>query len=201
MFLGAMLFASKPAAASCAGFTAFFTDVGCNGGGSYWFSDGVRWRGYGGHATLRVASGASATAGATAEILEQTSQLPAGLIQNGDSLIIEYGALKSNTVSTTTSSILLGATTATSETVVWTLPVPATTNAVVITKAVLTRVNATTIRRSTILGGAPYAQTASYPSDITVANMDSTALYLGLMFSNSGSETTTSKFCYMGLRT
>lgn len=184
--------ATKPSPVGEHGLHVYISDVGI-GGGSVWYSDGLRWRAVGGKVTLLKRITATATsASGTEQIAEQTPIMPAGLIQTSDTIRTVLSVQKSGTGVATTTSLRLGTAGTIADTAVWALANPAAANRTFATVIELIRVDATTIRGSGLIAAGVYAQGGAFPADVTVANMDSSALYLTLGFLN-GTETTACK--------
>ena len=200
--LGSFAWASRPSATAHAGATIYVTNIGCGGGGSYWYSDGVRWRAKGGRVTLLSRTTNTATAAAAEEIMEQCSALPLAAWQTGDVLRLRSACQKSSNAATTTVRVRVGSLGTTGDTEAFSLAAPSTTNTNAPNLIELVRVNATTVRRCGQIAVSPYQQlTGTYPADITVTDLDTIAAYISLTYSNTGSETTTSKYCTMELIT
>lgn len=78
---------ARPSAATYTARTLFVTDVGI--GGSYWFSDGVKWRPVGGRVTVKNLITSISNSGAP-KIVMDFATLPAGLVSDGDVLEVFY---------------------------------------------------------------------------------------------------------------
>lgn len=94
--------ATRPEAAVYPGMVARLSDVGI--GGSFWYSDGVRWRALG-RVFLPVTTNDSV--GNTNQVVGQ-ALIPAGLIQAGDQIRTRWSALKSGTAQTATLGLYMG---------------------------------------------------------------------------------------------
>jgi len=136
------LWADRPAATGAGGMVIYITDVGV--GGSYWVSDGVRWRVVGGSVTLINKSGTTAT-GATAYQLLMSAAIPAGLLQAGDRLQAEWLNIKSAASETFARALRFGVLNTFGDQYIVSNSQPATTNLMVFETHGIRRSSATTI--------------------------------------------------------
>jgi hypothetical protein len=200
-FLGSVTWANKPSATAVAGASIYVTDIGAGGGGSYWYSDGVRWRAVGGKVSLMKSTTATSVSfSADAQVAEQSPIIRAGAIQANDTLRVILSIQKSAGAATTVTSLHLGSAGTKDDAVIWQASQPAGASRSMTTAIEIMRVSATTVRTSGLNTAAVYAQGTTLPADVTVSSMDSTALYLTLSFQNA-SETTACKTISMELLT
>jgi len=170
----------------------FFTDVGI--GGSYWDYLGGRWRPQARSVTLRNLV-SSISHNSSAKIVISETTLPAGLLQDGDVLAVDYLKTKEGgTSDTEATDILLGATSGTLGTsLALTTSALATTTQQVASRFMYRRESATVIRPISITGPQGIGSSTGAPAGaITVPNMDSQATYLqisGDMTTGGGAET------------
>jgi hypothetical protein len=184
---------SNRAAVVAAGLTtAFFTDVGI--GGTYYDYVGSKWRPQSRRAVLKnLVSSLSHNSGPKIVISEAT--LLPGLLQDGDSLVVEYIKTKEGgTTDTETTDFLVGATSGTLGTsLALTTGALSTITQQVASRYVFRRESATTIRPISITGPQGIGSSTAAPAGvITVPNMDSQTTYLqisGDMTTGGGAET------------
>lgn len=81
---GTYTWATKPLPSALTG-QIFISDVGI--GGSYWYSDGSKWRPVGGRVTLRNTI-VDVTNNGAAKVVMDYATLPAGLVADGDVLMV-----------------------------------------------------------------------------------------------------------------
>lgn len=175
----AYTWATLPAASAQVGAMALVTDIN---GGTFFRSNGTRWKPYNNVAALKLLGDRVTMTGATEVVLAQVA-LPAGILQNGDGLRIRQSLSKSSTSETATLRLRLGTFGTTGDTTIW-------SNASIATVAISAGYDLAFKRKAAteiIKTGSgstmqPFAgvSTAVYPSPVTVANMDSSDLFLSL---------------------
>lgn len=206
-YLGQFLWANKPAATAVPGATIYVTNFGASGGGSYWYSDGVRWRASGNCVRVYSSIAPAATSSGTEQVLHQSSLIPADGIQNGDTIRIKFSGQKSAGVATETMSLRIGTTSgsgATADSLAYSFSQPSGASTTIATQQDVMRASATVIRPLNISTAAPWQQTTlAYPSDSSaLANSLATvAQYLSVCFASTGSETITTAFCTIEILT
>ena len=183
-----ILYANLPAAGANTWRIYMVTDIGI--GGSLWFSDGSRWKPVGGRVTLDVANTLPVVTG-TVETITHQYTIPAGLLQDGDVLVLERHDNKSAAVETLTSRARLGTTGTTADALISANGGAATDYALL---SKLMRTSNTVLTVLTIGANSqwksPYTQLTAGDS-VTVPNMQSNNLILSqTMVLSVGAETT-----------
>lgn len=182
---GAYLWADRPSAVGRAGDIIFITNIGPNGTGSYWYSDGVRWRLVNNASVVyNMESDLTLVAGLTTPQLWAQMTLPAGVLSQRDLLVITLGATKSPTAGTMTHAYYVGAGGSTpwvSDAVLFS-NTPGFTNQGFGAKTEVERTSATTLRNRGVsaVNQFPGGSTIS-GLVVTVQNMDSQVLVLSLV--------------------
>lgn len=170
--------ATLPAASAVPKWCVFISDVGV--GGSYWFSDGSRWRPLGGRCTLKnLVTEISNSAGA--KIVLDSVLLPgAGLFVDGDVIRTEYTKQRAGgTSDTDATDIMIGTAAATLGTSVGlTNSGLATTNIEIDVRAAFRKVSATSVRPLSLTGSLGFGIGAAASVAATVPNMDTQDTYL-----------------------
>ncbi len=180
-YLGETTFASLPTASTVLTGSSFYvTNIG---GGAIFISNGTRWKPQNGRCNLYTLDTRFSFTGSATETVLGQILLPAGLLQNGDRLLIRATTSKSGTAETVTSQARFG----TAGTIADTSIVPGNSS---LSTTVRTncfdlqfqRVSATSIQKhgSSATLSLVSTSTTAYASPVTVSNMDSNAMYLSL---------------------
>lgn len=181
--------ASLPAPAAYTGI-ALVSDIG---GGSYWVSNGTIWYPLGNRVTLYDMAAANAQLCGTEKIMAQTL-IPAGLLKNRDKLRVTYTYIKSAAVETATHNFRFGLAGTIGDAGVAATTAPGAANISVGNVIEFQRASATTLQRlgNGVSGGYNGPGTTAFPAAVTVANMDTNAIYLSLTsVSSANAETYT----------
>lgn len=185
----ALLWANRPAASSVPGALRRFTDVGGGfpgpSGGAILWSNGNRWRPIDGAVPLdEIDTPNVGTNAATEQQLNPNHVvIPAGLLQDYDQLMVELMLSKAGTGDTATFRLRFGPLGTTADPVIATINGPAGTEQSLNTQMRFKRMSATTVQ---YMGnpdprlGLAGASTSLPPAAVTVANMDSTPMYLSV---------------------
>lgn len=186
--IGPFAFAALPLASACPGITARVSDVG-GSTGSLWVSDGVRWKPMNGSVQLHVAP-SRATMRGTGEVILGGVLVPAGVFQNRDRLELKMSFSKSGTSETATAKLRVGTAGTTSDTLIVSSSLLATTNISAESKLKYRRESATSIQKlgnsATFTGVEGAVTTGAFPAANTVANMDTSGVYFSIIGSMSG---------------
>lgn len=169
--------AARPSPITFATRTLFVTDVGI--GGSYWYSDGTKWRPVGGRVTVKNLTTSISNSGAPRVVMDFAT-LPAGLVSDGDILEVLY--LKERTGGTSdtdATDLLIGtvSTTAGTSTGLATSAL-ATTTVQLSVYAAVRKESSTTLRPCTIPGGVGLGGNTTANAVATVPNMDTQTTFL-----------------------
>lgn len=193
-YIGAFTWALKPSATAVAGATAYFTDVGSGGGGSYWHSDGVIWRPIAScRMQWRTTGDTDARASATLAVFQQ-QLLPAGMLQAGLIARVFSHTIKSGTGVAGTQQIYMGTLGTTGDQqLLAAATVFASANKQLVTIYDIVRLTATSVRVVTTGSATPHTTTTLTTTDYTVADMDTNALYISMAVQNA-TETITNKY-------
>lgn len=183
--------ATIPAAASYTGVVIRLTDVGQ--GGSYWYSDGTRWRAVGGSYVIKGLTAPVTSDGTTTEAVIAQVAIPAGLYRTGDYLRVFSSFTKSGTADTHTSRWRFGTAGTTSDTVVNSVSQPATTTIQVGTHWALRAASNTSVTTASVLGGTGFGTSTTGPASVSSLNLASNTNYLSLTtdMTTGGIETAT----------
>lgn len=163
-------------------------------GGSYWYSDGTRWRPTSRVVLGRITAPSNGVAQTAAQLLAET-RIQAGVLQNGDMLHIYNVIGKSGTSDSVQRSIKIGATTGAinGTLLIGANTAPGGTSRSYGEELYLQRESSTSLR---VKGNGslslPFAGASTSPAatPITVANMDSQDVYLANTITmTSGAET------------
>jgi hypothetical protein len=169
--------AARPSAATYTARTLFVMDVGI--GGSYWFSDGVKWRPVGGRVTLKNLTTEVSNSGAP-KIVMDFATIPAGLVSDGDLIRIEYTKQRlGGTADTDATDIMVGTapTTLGTSTGLITSAL-ATTTVEIDVRAAYRKVSSTSVRPTSLLGAVGFGGATSASVAATVPNMDTQTTYI-----------------------
>lgn len=186
----AMLYAARPTpSATTAGRQIRFLDVGGGtgnfGGGNFLFDTGARWKPVNGNLTLDSVDTANSAVANTAEQNLNPNHIvvPAALIGNFDRLRLWVSMSKNGTVDTSLIQIKYGPLGTIADPVIATVSALATTNQSIGFLLEFKRLSATTIQKQ---GNASTdvsyngANAGAYPGPVTVANMDTTPMFLSI---------------------
>jgi len=159
------------------GRTVYISDVGV--GGSFWVSDGSRWRAVGGSYVLKNSVSNITNNGAPKVVMDYVA-IPIGLFKDGDILQIEWAKSRTGgTSDTDATDIMIGASATSPGTSVGLgTSALATTTIDLTARYRVRRESATSIRPMTISGSVGLGGTTSAISAATVPNMDSQQTYL-----------------------
>ena len=169
--------ATKPLASVLSG-QIFISDVGV--GGSYWYSDGSKWRPVGGRVTLKNTISPVTNNGSPKVILDYAT-LPAGLVADGDLLEVRYHKERTGGTSDTDATDIMHGYELVAGTCISTgmsTSALATTNISLTNQCLLRKDSATTLRPLTIGGGTGLGGSTSNYAAVTVSNMNSGQTYL-----------------------
>lgn len=169
--------ATKPLASVLTG-QIFVSDVGV--GGSYWYSDGSKWRPVGGRVTLKNTISPVTNNGSPKVILDYAT-LPAGLVADGDLLDVRYHKERTGGTSDTDATDIMHGYELVAGTCISTgmsTSALATTNISLTNQCLLRKESATTLRPLTIGGGTGLGGSTSNYAVVTVSNMNSGQTYL-----------------------
>lgn len=164
-----------------------FTDIGAGdagtGGGNVMYWSGTKWKPIGSNILLDAIDTPNvAVANASEQQLNPNHQLlPAGLIQNGDRLLILLSVSKDNTAETCTVRLRFGPLGTVADPVIATIASLAGALQTLGCQLEFKRTSATTLQKegnadTSVSFGGPNA--GAFPAAVAVANMDSTAMYL-----------------------
>lgn len=165
-------------AASFPGLQVYVSDVGV--GGSYWYSDGSKWRPVGGRVTIKNTI-SPVTNNAAPKIILDYATLPAGLVADGDLLEVRYHKERTGgTADTDATDIMHGyeLVAGTCVSTGMTTNALATTNISLTGQCLLRKESATSLRPLTIGGASGLGASTSAYAAVTVSNMDSGQTYL-----------------------
>jgi len=159
-------------------------DAGTGGGNVFWWS-GTKWKPIGSNILLdAIDTPNTSIADATEQQLNGNHQLlPAGLINNGDRLLILLTASKNNTAETCTIRLRFGPTGTAADPVIATITTLAGANQSLGSQLEFKRLSATSLQKegnadtSVSFGGAI---AVAFPAPVAVSNMDSNAMYLSI---------------------
>lgn len=197
-YLGAFSWTEMPAASTAlAGATAYITNIGDNGG-SYWICDGLRWRPYASDGIVvqnrydNDISPASAS-----ENVFQIQGIPAGVMQDGGIITVDFSLTKTVLTATSTVRFRLGTSSSVpaSNTQLNSQAKPASGDTYIRGCFEFLRVSATEIRVLAAYQTTRYGShaTAGYGTNITVPDMDQNTNYLMMTHQNAASETITNQ--------
>jgi hypothetical protein len=189
-------FATLPAAAANSGVTARITDLA----NTLWESNGTRWRPVNGRAVIKQLATEYSMSG-TAAVKAFECILPAGCVQNGDTLQFRYTLGKNGTSETCSINVRLGTTGAVTDTALSSFGPLATTNISAGIDADYKRLSATSVRKQgNGANNSAFAgqSTAAVNSPVTVSSLDAAASYLTIWMANSAAvETSTLYDCIL----
>lgn len=170
--------ALKPLASILRG-QIFISDVGV--GGSYWYSDGSKWRPVGGRVTLKNTISPIQNTGAAKIVLDYAT-LPAGLWVDGDMIAIDWNLEKTGATSDTSAhDMALGTVAATPGTALAVATSAlATTSLTLATSHLLRKESATSVRPETLGTATGIGASTNAGVVVTTANMDTQTTYLQL---------------------
>lgn len=170
------LFAALPGAGTVpVGARRYVTDIGV--GGSYWFSDGTRWRAINDSVVLHNNyTDVDSVANTTEQILDQFL-FPAGFLQVGDIIRVTAKLDKSSTVDTCSRRIRLGTAGTIADTLLTSVLQPQTTNRTFSDYREFIPVSATSVEQTTLPISAGYGTSTAITADVTISNI-ANALYL-----------------------
>lgn len=180
--------AAKPTAVGNTGLIILVTDVGAGtsglGGGNFFVSNGVRWKPAGGNVTLdSVDTANSALANTTEQNINPNHiVIPAGVIGTYDRMRLWVSVSKNGTVDTATIQIKFGPLGTTADPAISSF-VLATTNQSDGVLLEYKKLSATTIQKQgSASGDLSYSgqSATAFPAAVTVANMDTTPMYLSI---------------------
>lgn len=194
VYFGSRLWAQRPAAASATDAVIRFRDVGGGqagtGGGTFMYSNGVRWKPIGEALLDAIDTPNSAVANTTEQQLNPNHVvIPAGLILDYDRLLINLSFGKAGTTDSSTLRLRFGPLGTTADPVIATITALAGTAQSYGADVAFKRMSATTLQK---LGNAdPSASfintsNAAFPAVIAVSSMDSNAMYLSLTSQMTG---------------
>lgn len=197
-FIGSFTFGEKPtASAALAGATAYITNIG-EGGGSYWFCDGLRWRPYASDGIVvqnrydNDISPASAS-----ENVFQIQGIPAGVLQDGHIMTVDFSLTKTDLTSSSTVRFRFGTSSSVpaSNTQINSQIKPASSDTYIRGCFEFFRVSETAVRVFSAYQSTRYGShaTAGYGTNITVPSMDRNTNYLMMTHQNASSETITNQ--------
>lgn len=169
--------ATKPLASALTG-QIFISDVGV--GGSYWYSDGSKWRPVGGRVTIKNTI-SPVTNNAAPKIILDYATLPAGLVADGDLLEVRYHKERTGgTADTDATDIMHGyeLVAGTCVSTGMTTNALATTNISLTGQCLLRKESATSLRPLTIGGASGLGASTSAYAAVTVSNMNIGQTYL-----------------------
>lgn len=187
-----LLWNDRPLASANKGNQFRFSDVGGGalntgfaGGGNYFFSNGIRWRPVNNSIVLDSVDTANAGIANTTEqnLNPNHIVIPAGVINNYDRLRLWTSMSKSAGVDSTTVNIRFGPLGTIADPILSTVTTLATTNQSIGFLTEFKRNSATTMQKQ---GNASTdvsyngASAGVYPAAVTVANMDTTPMYLSI---------------------
>ena len=175
-YLGAFTWASIPSAAGNTGRRVYITDIGI--GGSFWFSDGARWRTVSDCVALHNNyTDVVSVANTTEQILDQYL-FPAALIKVGDIIRVKARLDKSSTVVNCLTRVRLGTVGDITDAALTAISSPQGANRTLADLREFVITDATTARRMTLSTATGYGSAAGVPlADAVISNI-SNALYL-----------------------
>lgn len=167
--------ATKPLASVLRG-QIFISDIGV--GGSYWYSDGSKWRPVGGRVTLKNTITNIQNTGA-AKVVMDYATLPAGLVSDGDLLEVSWNHEKVGVSDTCATDLAIGTVAGTAGTslAVATSGLAGATLTLA-TRHLLRKESSTSIRPLTLAIGAGVGTSTNTGVVITVPDMNSQVTYL-----------------------
>ncbi len=197
----AFTWANRPSAVANNGLIIRITDIGQGqsgtGGGTFWFSNGVRWKLLNNSAIVDAIDTANTSVANTAEqqLNPNRVALPAASTTNGDRFFIRFGASKSGTVDTTTIRVRFGPLGTVADPIIATFTALATTAQSMGVYLEFKRISATSVMRQ---GSADTNNSFSgvnsnvYPTAVAVSSMDANAMFWTISSQmTAGTETVT----------
>lgn len=182
MSIGPYVFSALPAASAVSGRIAKVSNIG-GSGGSYWVSDGARWRPLNGSVQLYTMPVRSTMSGTTETMLGQVLVLP-GVLQNGDRIELKMSLGKSATAETATLRLRIGTAGTTGDTLITSTSSLATASISMDSRLKYRRQSATTVQKlgtsATFTGVEGSVASGAFPAANTVANMDSSGVYFSI---------------------
>lgn len=159
------------------GRTAYISDVGI--GGSFWLSDGSRWRAIGGSYVLKNSVSNITNSGAAKVVMDYVA-LPIGLFKDGDVLQIDFEKSRTGgTSDTDATDIMIGAAATTPGTSLGLgTSALATTSVELASRYRVRRDSSTSIRQLSISGSVGTGASTTLFASAVVPNMDSQQTYL-----------------------
>jgi hypothetical protein len=192
--------ATKPLASAGIG-RIRVTDIG---GGTIWVSNGTRWYPEGGRITLyRNLNSTTPVTCATETQLVKSNAIPAGVIQNGDSLRVYITAQKSSTVETAVQWFRLGSNGTVADNYITAAAGAGMLSATQLSLGTIIewkRMSATTMQKlgaPSTVGTYSGQSTAVIAAPYTVENLDTTQTYLQYSCDSSASTETYSVIDYV----
>lgn len=169
--------ATLPAASAVPKWAVYVSNVGV--GGSFWYSDGTRWRPYGGSVTLKNLITPISNNGAPKIVMDSVA-LPAGLLGDGDLLRITYQKQRlGGTADTDATDIMLGTVAATLGTSTGLITSAlATTTIEINVRAELRKDSATALRPLSLIGSVGFGAATAAGTAATVPNMNTQQTFL-----------------------
>lgn len=204
-FIGSFTFGEKPtASAALAGATAYITNIGDHGG-SYWICDGLRWRPYASDGiVVQNRHDNDISPASASENVFQIQGIPAGVLQDGNIMTVDFSLTKTDLTATSTVRFRLGTSSSVpaSNTQLNSQAKPASGDTYIRGCFEFLRVSATAIRVLAAYQTTRYGShaTPGYGTDITVPNMDQNTNYLMMTHQNASSETITNQMFRVSLK-
>lgn len=183
---GRYLWANRPAAAGRTGDIIYITDIGPNGAGSYWYSDGARWRLVNNASVINQQTAEYVLTGTLSEVLIAQQKIPAGSMKNFDYLAatVAYARPSSGQSSTVTIRYRLGTNPAAlTDPVVFTPTAIGAVNTSGAMKFELDRLAPTSVRlrqSGSLSTPLTWQSSLAFPSAVTVPDMDASDVYMSL---------------------
>ena len=173
---GTYTWATKPLPSALTG-QIYISDIGV--GGSYWYSDGSKWRPVGGRVTLKNTL-VDVTNNGAAKVVMDYATIPAGLVADGDLLTVSCIKERTGGVTDTDTTDLCIGTTATAPgtTVGLGTGVLATTQIQFAANWSVRKESPTAVRPTAMTGSTGVGGATSANATATVPNMDTQPTYL-----------------------
>ena len=175
---GTYTWATKPLPSALTG-QIYISDIGV--GGSYWYSDGSKWRPVGGRVTLKNTL-TDVTNATVQKVVLDYATLPAGLVSDGDVLAVSFVKERTGgTSDTDTTDLCVGTVAATPGTSVGlNTAVLATTQIQFAANWSVRRETPTTVRPTSMTGSTGVGGGVNANVVATIPNMDTQTTYLQL---------------------
>lgn len=176
-FATVFTWATLPAASAVPKWAVFVSDVGV--GGSFWYSDGARWRPYQGRCMLKNLTTPISNNGAPKVVMDYVA-LPAGLLGDGDLLRVTYQKQRlGGTADTDATDLMIGTVAATLGTSTGAITSALAATVVEIdVRAELRKESATSIRPISLIGSNGFGGGTAAGVAATVPNMNNQSTYL-----------------------